>query len=139
MGLADAATVSRFEACFKACFKAWFWVMVLGSFALHQLMPHLRSAKKLDKTIHQLTILREVWPRINPSECIQALNVAANGLDDVVDELSPGSAPVPGFTRREATLLTMILTGLLSVAFLLGGVHLGRHSCPAPSVARVGA
>ena len=118
----------------KPCFGLWFW----GPAALRQLMPHLRSAKKLDRVIHQLTILREVWPRIDTSSCTQALNVAADRIDDVVDDLRPGSAPAPGFTRREATLLTMVLAGLLSVAFLSGGVHLGRHSCPAPNVARVG-
>ena len=118
----------------KHGFGLWFW----GPNALRQLMPHLLSAKKLDRVIHQLTILREVWPRIDISSCIQALNAAADRIDDVVDDLRPGSAPVPGFTRREVTLLTMVLTGLLSVAFLLGGVHLGRYSCPAPNVARVG-
>ena len=118
----------------KPCFGLWFW----GPTALHQLMPHLRSTKKLDKIIHQLTILREVWPRIYTSSCIQAFNVVADGLDDLVDELSPGSAPVPGFTKTEKALL-----GLFAAAFLVGasvqvGVHLGRHSCPAPNLERVG-
>ena len=118
----------------KHGFGVWFW----GPTAIHWLMPHLQSLKRLDRVIHQLTILRETWRRIDTSGCIQALNVAADGLDDLVDELSPGSAPAPGFTSRELTAVTMVLAGLLASAFLLGGVHLGQHSCPAPNVARVG-
>ena len=112
--------------------------MVLGSTTLYQSMPHLRSAKKLDKIIHQLTNLREVWERIGPSSCIQALNVAADGLDDVVDELSPGSAPAPGFTRNERKLMGLALGAIAAGGFFLAGVHYERHNSFAPNVARVG-
>ena len=101
-------------------------------------MPNLRSAKKLDNIIRQLSILREVWGRIDTSSCIQSLNVAADGLDDVVDELSPGSAPSPGFTKTEKALLGLFATAFLVGASVLVGVHLCRHSCPPPNVARVG-
>ena len=100
-------------------------------------MPHLQSAKKLDKIIRQLTILREGWERIDASICTQALNVAADGLDDVVCELSPGSA-APGFTKTEKALLGLFVAAFLVGASVLAGDHLGRHSCPAPNVARVG-
>lgn len=134
-----APTVSRFEACFKTCFKAWFWVIVLGSLA-HPFMAirPLPPAHKLDNILRQLTSLRSVWDRISPSRCIQSLNIAADGLDDLVEQLDTGIAPAPGFTKTEKALLGLFAAAFLAGASVLVGVHFGRHSCPAPNVARVG-
>ena len=93
-----------------------------------------------DRVIHQLYILREAWGRIGSSSCIQALNVAADGLNGVVNDLRPGSAPAPGFTKTEKALLLLFATAFLVGASVLVGVHLGRNDCPAhPGVARVSA
>ena len=135
MDLADAATVSRFEACFKA----WFWDMVLGSRrpSLMAIQP-LPPSHQLDNVLRQLTSLRSVWHCISPSRRIQSLNIAADGLDDLVEQLDAGLAPAPGFTKTEQALLGLFAAAFLVGASVLVGFHLGQHSCPAPNVARVG-
>ena len=115
------------------------WVMVLGSrrpspMAIRLLPP----AHKLDNILRQLTSLRSVWHRISPSRRIQSLNIAADGLDDLVEQLDTGFAPAPGFTRNERKLLTLALGVLAAGGFFLAGVHYERHNSFAPNVARVG-
>ena len=115
------------------------WVMVLGSrrpspMAIQPLPP----VRKLERIIKQLDILREVWPRISSGSCRFALGIVAKDVVDLAEELRGNKPPAPGFTKTEKALL-----GLFAAAFLVGasvqvGVHLGKHSCPAPNVARVG-
>ena len=115
------------------------WVMVLGSrrpspMAIRPLPP----AHQLDNVLRQLTSLRSVWDRISPSRRIQSLNIAADGLDDLVEQLDTGLAPTPGFTRNEKRLLTLSLGAIAAGGFFLAGVHYERHNSFAPNVARVG-
>ena len=98
----------------------------------------LPPAHQLDEILRQLTSLRSVWHRISPSRRIESLNIAADGLDDLVEQLDTGIAPATGFTKTEKALLGLFAAAFLTVASVLVGVHLGRHSCPAPNVTRVG-
>lgn len=129
----------------KPCFGLWFW----GPTALHQMLirrycghprrpDQLPPAIKLDNILRQLTNLRSVWGRISPSKRIQSLNIASDGLDDLVEQLDTGIALAPGFTKTEKALLGLFAAAFLTGASVLIGVHFGRHSCPALNVARVG-
>lgn len=117
-----------------------FWVMVLGSRrpSLMTIQP-LPSARKLERIIKQLDILREVWPRISSGACRHALCIAALDIVDLADGLRASKAPAPGFNRSERKLLALSLEALAAGGFFLAGVHYERHNSFAPNVARVGA
>ena len=99
----------------------------------------LPPAHQLDNVLRQLVNLRSVWDRISPSRRAQSLHIAADGLGSLAQQLDAGTAPAPNFTKTEKALLGLFATAFLVGASVQVGVHLGRHSCPAPSVARVGA
>ena len=98
----------------------------------------LPPVHKLDNILRQLTSLRSVWHRISPSRRIQSLNVAADGLDELVEQLDTGHTPASGITRNERRLLTLTLGAIVAAGFFLAGVHYERHNSFAPNVARVG-
>ncbi len=98
----------------------------------------LPPVRKLERIIKQLDILREVWPRISSGACCFALGIVAEDVVDLAEELRASKPPAPGFTRNEKALLKLGSGGIVAIALVLGGAHLGRNDCPAPSVARVG-
>ena len=93
---------------------------------------------QIDNVLSQLANLRVIWDRISPSRRVECLKIAIDRLDRLAKRIDAGTNAAPGFTKTEKTLLGLFATAFLVGASVQVGVHLGRHSCPAPSVARVG-
>ena len=89
----------------------------------------LRAAKNLDQILYQLTRLRERWQFFDTDKKIQSLNVAADGLDDIVGLIDPIQKRLDtGYTLVEKRLIFLFLAALLFGAGVWVGVNYDRQN-----------
>lgn len=103
----------------------------------------LRAVKNLDQILYQLTNLRESWQFLNTDKKIQSLNVAADGLDDIVGLIEPFKMRhvEQPYTPNEKKLINILMAACLFAAGVLAGIEHERLQAPSSSpvnFARVG-
>ncbi len=89
----------------------------------------LKAAKNLEQILYQLTRLRDRWQLLDTSKKIQSLNVAADGLDDIVGLIDPIQKRIDTvYTPVEKKIVFLFLAALLFGAGVWVGVKLERQS-----------